>query len=353
MFAMIIAKTQRGMEHIAASHVRDALGDSGDEGEVRIEVRPAGYLGLVIIHSNEIEKVKEVPEIERAIPVVTVCKADPDEIAAKAEEIVGAMGSFSSFAVRTTRRGRKHHFTSVDVNIRLGARIKELSGADVSLDFPEKAVYVEIIGDTAYIGVLDGKEERKKYTPDKVDSRKLFEKVSIVQLPYLEDYVAAREMGERIGRAAQSFEIKELVIAPFGYVDAYQLSEFIKGVRRGQLSRLEIQRKSYDREVNEVDILLQDIYQTVRDKRRKGNVLIITDPTGRQISEVKYQLGRDLKVAKEVVVFIGSRTGIPKGVFRFADYVVDLAPRITFATEHAIPAALIALIGIFEEEESV
>ena len=341
---MIIAKTQRGLEYVAASHIRDALAE-----DVKIEVRPAGYLGLIIVHSDQIEKLREVPEIERAIPVITVCKADPDEIASKAEEIVKAMGSFSSFAVRTTRRGRKHPFTSVDVNIRLGARIKELSGADVSLDFPEKAVYVEIIDDRAYIGILDGKDERKKYTPDKIDSRRLFEKISVVQLPYLEDYVAAREMGERIGRAAQSFEVKELVVAPFGYVDAYQLSEFIKGIRRGQQSRLEIQKKSYDREVRTVNVLIQDLYQTVRDKRRKGNVLIITDPTGNQISDVKNKLGKDLRLAKEVVVFTGSRTGIPKGVFRFADYIIDLTPYITFATEHAIPAALIALIGVFEE----
>ena len=342
---MIIAKTQRGLEYVAASHIRDALAE-----DVKIEVRPAGYLGLIIVHSDQIEKLREVPEIERAIPVITVCKADPDEIASKAEEIVKAMGSFSSFAVRTTRRGRKHPFTSVDVNIRLGARIKELSGAEVSLDFPEKAVYVEIIDDRAYIGILDGRDERKKYTPDKIDSRKLFEKISVVQLPYLEDYVAAREMGERIGRAAQSFEIKELVIAPFGYVDAYQLCEFIKGVRRGQLSRLEIQKRSYDREVRTVNVLLQDLYQTARDKRRKGNILIVTDPTGKQISEVKDKLGKDLKLAKEVVVFVGSRTGIPRGVFRLADYVIDLAPHITFATEHAIPAALIALTGVFEEQ---
>jgi len=336
---------------VAASHVKDVLGDKGVD-DIKIEVRPSGYLGLIIIHSDEIERVKEVPEIERAIPVITVCKADLGEITSRAEEIVKAMGSFSSFAIRTTRRGRKHQFTSVDVNIRLGARIKELSGADVALDFPEKAVYVEIIDDTAYIGVLDGKEERKKYTPDKIDSRKLFKKVSIVQIPYLEDYTAAKEMGERIGRAAQSFEIKELVISPFGYVDAYQLSEFIKGVKRGLFSRLEIQKKSYDREVNAVNVLLQDLYQTVRDKKRKGNILIVTDPTGKQVSDIKDELGKDLRLAKEVVVFIGSRTGIPKGIFRFADYVIDLSPHITFATEHAIPAALIALIGVFGEQES-
>ena len=45
-------------------------------------------------------------------------------------------------------------------------------------------------------------------------------------------------------------------------------------------------------------------------------------------------------------------------MFRFADYVIDLAPHMTFATEHAIPAALIALWGVYsgadiEEEEEI
>ncbi|RLI88091.1 MAG: hypothetical protein DRO98_03675, partial [Archaeoglobales archaeon] len=35
--------------------------------------------------------------------------------------------------------------------------------------------------------------------------------------------------------------------------------------------------------------------------------------------------------------------------FKLADYVIDLAPYITFATEQAIPSALIALISVFEE----
>lgn len=79
--------------------------------------------------------------------------------------------------------------------------------------------------------------------------------------------------------------------------------------------------------------------------------MIVTDPTGKQIVDVKDELKKDLKYAKEIVVFIGSRQGVPKGVFRLADYVIDLAPYITFATEQAIPATLIALIGVYEEAE--
>jgi tRNA acetyltransferase TAN1 len=333
------------MEYVAADHIRERLGN------VKLEIRPSGYLGLIIVHSDEIDKIKDIPEIETIIPIYITCKADLDEIVSKAEEIVKIAGEFDSFAIRTKRRGKKHDITSTDVNIRLGAKIKELTNAEVSLDFPDKAIYVEIIGDKAYIGVIDGKEERKKYTPEKVDIRKLLSKISIVQMPYLDDITAAKEMGEKIGRAAQAFEVKELIIAPFGYVNAYELEAFIRGVRRGQWTRLEIQKKAYAREVREVPVYVQDLYQTARDKRRKSFVLIVTDPTGKQISDVKDQLKKDLKYADEVVVFIGSRQGIPKGVFRLADYVIDLAPYITFATEHAIPASIIALIGVYEEAE--
>lgn len=129
---MIFVKTQRGMEYIAASRIKDELGD------VKIEVRPAGYLGILIVHSDDVEKVKEVPEVERAIPVLFEVKSDLKEIVSRAEDIVKAMGEFRSFAVRTTRRGLKHDFTSTDVNVELGRRIQELSGADVDLNFPEK-----------------------------------------------------------------------------------------------------------------------------------------------------------------------------------------------------------------------
>jgi len=340
---MILAKTQRGLEYIAASHVRDQLGD------VEIEVRPDGYLGVLIIHSDEINKIKEIPEIEKAIPILFTVKSNLDEILSKAEDIVKAMGDFETFAVRTTRRGLKHNFNSMDVNIKLGKRIQEISNADVDLNNPDKAVYVEIFNERTFIGILDGKEERRKYTPEKIDSLKFFGKVSFVQIPYLENLKGAREIGERIGRAAQSFEIKELVIAPYDYVDAVELMEFLKGLRRGQLARLGIQKRSYSREVREVKVFVQDLFQTFRDKRRKKNLLISTDPTGNQIADIREDLKKAISRANEIVIFAGSRVGLPKGILRLSDFVIDLTPYITFPTEIALPASLIALLDVYEE----
>ena len=89
-----------------------------------------------------------------------------------------------------------------------------------------------------------------------------------------------------------------------------------------------------------------------RDKvERKKSLVIVTDPLGEEISKVKEELGRELVRRDEVVVFIGAREGIPKGMFRCADFVLDLAPYITFATEIGIPASIISLIGVYEEYE--
>lgn len=340
---MILVKTQREMEYIAKENIRDLLGD------VKIEVRPAGYLGILIVHSDEIDRIKDVPEVEKAIPIFFEVKSDLNEILSRAEEIVRAMGDFETFAVRTTRRGLKHNFSSMDVNIQLGKRIHELSGKDVDLNQPDKAVYVEIINERTFIGIVDGSEERRKYTPDKADSLKFFSKISFVQMPYLENIKGAREIGERIGRNAQSFEIKELIIAPYGYVDAEELFEFLRGVRRGKLSRLSIQKKSYAREVRETKIFVHDLFQTFRDKRRRRNVLISTDPTGKQINDIRDELKKAFERADEIVVFAGSRTGLPKGILRLSDFVIDLSPYITFPTELAIPVSLTALLDVYEE----
>ncbi len=340
---MILAKTQRGMEYIAMQNIREILGN------VKIEVRPAGYLGILIVHSDDVNSVKQVPEVEKAIPVLFEIESDLEKILDKAEDIVNQMGEFETFAIRTTKRGLRHSFNSMDVNIQLGKRIQEISGKDVDLNKPDKAVYVEIINERTLIGVIDGVEERRKYTSDKTDSLKFFGKISFVQMPYLENPKGAREIGERIGRNAQSFEIKELVIAPYGYINAEELFEFLKGIRRGKESRLKIQRKSYSREVRETKILVHDLFQTFRDKKRKKSVLISTDPTGKQISEIRNELKRAFSRADEIVIFAGSRTGLPKGILRLSDFVIDLTPFITFPTEIAIPASLIALLDVYEE----
>ncbi|WP_175059160.1 SPOUT family RNA methylase [Thermococcus sp. 2319x1] len=340
-----LIKTQRGMEAVAANYIKDALEDA------KVWIAPQGYSGLVLVESEDKDaeqKLFDIPEIERVIPVLFEVPATIEDILSVSEQIAAYIKEGESFAVKTKRRG-KHGFSSVDVNVALGGKIKELTNAEVDLTFPDKTVLVEIIGDRAYISIT-GKEEWKKFTPEKIDARKLFKKVTIVQMPYWGDYKACRNFGEKIGRAVQAFEVRELIIAPKDKMDAYELMEFIQGVKIGQESRHQIQREAYPWKVEKVPVSVWDLYQVVRDKRRNKRLLIITDPKGNSVSEVKDSLAKDLYYAKEVVVFIGSREGIPRGLFRYADYVIDLAPYMTFATEHGIPAALIALWTIYEEE---
>ncbi|ASJ10797.1 hypothetical protein A3L12_05530 [Thermococcus sp. P6] len=339
-----IVKTQRGLEGVAAGYIRETLPDA------EVWASPMGYSGLVIVESedgNAAERILEIPEVERAIPVLVEVPAELEAIVDTAGKIAPLIKEEETFAVRTKRRG-KHDFSSVDVNRELGARIRELTNSDVNLSWPDRVVQVEIIGDRAYVSLLPG-EEFRKFTPGKIDARKLFQKVVLVQMPYWGDYRACRSFGEKIGRAAQAFEVKELIIAPKEKMDAFELAEFLKGVKIGQESRHRIQSEAYPWKVEKVPVSLWDLYQVVRDKRRKKRLLIITDPKGPTLAGVKDELARDLFHSKEVVIFIGSREGIPRGLFRFADYVVDLAPYMTFATEHGIPAALVSLWEVYEE----
>jgi tRNA acetyltransferase TAN1 len=161
-------------------------------------------------------------------------------------------------------------------------------------------------------------------------------------------------MGVRVGREVQNFEVGELVIAPIGLVDARQLAVFIEGVIEGIESRYEVQRKSYGRRAHRVPVRLQDLYQLVRS--RKNEVIIVFEPEGEPVSKVAEQLYELIKTGKRINMLFGSREGIPEGIYRFADLVVDIAPGVTLSTEYAAAAALIAVATVLHdrlaEEES-
>lgn len=137
-----LVKTQRGMESVAGNYIREALPNA------EVWASPMGYSGLVIVETNDEnaeEKLLEIPEVERVIPVLVETNAELKEIEKAADEIASLISKDETFAVKTKRRG-KHDFSSIDVNRVLGARIKELTDADVNLSWPDKVVQVEIIG---------------------------------------------------------------------------------------------------------------------------------------------------------------------------------------------------------------
>ncbi len=340
----LLIKTRLGYEKIVSSRIKDI------NPFITVNTAPLGFKGLVLVEASnrdELEELynrilKEIHEVERVFKPEACTRATLNDIALVASQLASnKISSDETFAVRTNRRGR-HNFTSIDVNVVVGDYVRKTTGATVNLSNPDKTVWIEIVGDEAYIAVVEGVGYAKKMRPGKYPLYKLFWKLSIVQMPYLGPLNAVRTMGMRIGREIQNFEVRELVIAPAGPVDAFQLSEFIKHVIEGIESRYEVQRKSYGRRVQKAKVLVEDIYSLVRSRRNE--VIIVFEPEGEPISKLTSELKQlILQPRSRVNLLFGSREGIPLGIYRFADLVVDIAPGITLSTEYAASSALIAI----------
>ncbi len=340
---VILVKTELGAERLAASRIRDI------DPRARVEAAPRGLRGMVVVEpggysKEELARLIEerVPEAGRVIPVDACTEAVLEKMAAVAAEVAKAkISPGETFAVRTTRRGR-HPYTSIDVNVVVGDAVRKATGASVNLTSPDKVVLVEIVQDDAYISVMPGSIIYRKMRPGKYPLYRLYRRVSLVQMPYLGPLDACRNMGVRIGREVQNFEVAELVIAPDGPVDALQLKTFIEGVLEGIESRYEIQRRSYGRKVHRVPVLVQDIYQLVRERAGREPIIVL-EPEGEPVTRVAQRLYELFSRSRRVSILVGSRRGIPLGIYRFADMVVDIAPGITLSTDYAAAAALIAI----------
>ncbi len=346
----IIIKTTIGFERIVSSRISeiDYCAETWPS--------PLGFKGLVLVKPCKYDRdtlakliEEQVIEADKIIPIDTITLADPNKICSEIKDLViNKISKKETFAVRTTRRG-KHSFTSIDVNVIVGECIRKYTGASVNLRYPDKIVLVEIIQDHAYIAILPGSFEYHKYSPEKKELRSFFRKIAVVQMPYLGPLDSALVMGKRIGREIQNFEVKELVIAPVGIIDAYQLEYFIRGVREGIESRYNIQLRSYPYKPRKTPVYLMDLHQLVRD--RSNEVIIVFEPEGKYIGDVKEELKKlVLHKKKRVNLLFGSREGIPVGVYRYADLVLDIAPGITLSTDYAAAAGLIALATVLYDE---
>ncbi len=347
-YPTILVKTQLDIENIAAARIMELLPN------VKVVPKPYGFKGIVVVYSDyprRDAKIIEdnVIEAERVIPADKVVSSNLDDIVNAVREIAkDRIKSSETFAVRTVRRGT-HNYTSIDVNVKAGAIAKEVTNASVNLDYPDKIIAVEIIQDYALISVLPGSIEYSKMGPGKKPILQYLRKIAVIQMPYLGPLDAAYNMGVRVGREAQNFEVLELVIAPIGLTPADQLSRFIEGVYEGIKTRFEIQRKIYTRRVRRVPVYVEDLYQVVRDRFKEP--LIVFEPEGdpviKKANEIR-EIFNDERV-RRVNIFIGSRMGIPVGVYRYANLVLDLAPEVTISTDLAAASAIIALATILEE----
>lgn len=347
MELLILLKTVKGIENIAASRVKELFPCSD------VSPRFKGYLGIVLVRNvdpteENIEVIKkEVLEAEKVLPVLAVCEAKLDTISKVASEVAkGRIGKNETFAVRTTRRG-SHAYTSIDANIAAGSAIQAATKASVDLTVPDKIVWIEIFQDEAFISITPGTEEYKKMWPGKLYTRKVLGKIIVGQVPYVGVPEAVRKMGVRIGRAAQTFEIGSLYVTPFKPIEGVTLKLFIEGLYEGINSRYELQKKAYHEKPRRVSVYVQDLYQFVRDNF--GKPVIVTSTRGQPLVSVKDLLIEIFKKEKKIIVLIGAHEGIPAGLFRHASLVVDLAPGITISTDNALTSAIIGFITVLEE----
>ena len=348
--ADIIVKTGKGLENIVASRVEE-LG-------FKVLPKPLGLLGLVLVRVEDKGKLedivklieREIPEAEKVLPVYATCKADLNVIAEKAAEVAKSkIKPYETFAVRTVRRG-KHSFTSIDVNVKAGARVKEELNLEVDLEFPDKIIWVEILGDTAFISITPGTIEWKKKKPGKPIVLPIMKKISVLQMPYTGPLEAVYKIGVRLGRGIQTFEIGELVVTPKYMVTGEELLMFLRGLLEGISSRYEIQKKCYAHKVHKVPVYVHDLFQAVRDRRNEP--LIATSTKGEPIGKVIGEIAELVRRNKRINILVGAREGLPSGVLRYADLVIDVAPGITLPTDYAAPCILEALIiGLLGEED--
>ncbi|NPA85431.1 MAG: RNA-binding protein [Crenarchaeota archaeon] len=335
MTCAIIAKTELGMEKYVANSL-----------DVPCEVvaAPGGFKGLVLLKNcrdfeEAYRKLLEMPEVIRAMKAEKCVRADLEELRKVAKELAERIKG-RRFAVRTVRRG-SHPFTSVQLNAELGSAVLEAAEAKVDLTEPEVVLAVEIVGPEAYVALVEPDYAGRKKLKGKKQVSALFSKIRVVQEPYTGPPKAARELGRRVGRVVQSYGVGEYVVGLVEPTDARSLASFIEGLEEGARSR-HLQRVKAEGEGKIVEIKVFDMYHVVASKGKK-EVVVVFEPEGQSFERVSKELGEALAKAKRVTLVLGSRKGVPMGLYRFADFVVDVAPGLVLSTETALAAALEAV----------
>jgi tRNA acetyltransferase TAN1 len=330
-----ICTTELRLEMAAASHINDLEG-------IRAEVE-AELSGLVLAESERddaVQALEGVPELNYVLPVEVECVAVLQEIAETAVKYVETkLRRSASVNIRVKRRG-KHSFDSVEVS----AAVAGLMRREVNLQAADYVLRIEIVRQRVFMGLEEVGEISGASRPS---ATRFTSKIGIIQLLYADDRETVTEnMGVQIGRAAQAFSVRELILAHVGAVDAGDLGAFCRGACKGRDTRFNKVRQIRGESTREVPIKVGDLYQTVRNL---GDVPIIaTSAQGEPVSACGDQIRHLLADSSRLYVLIGSRSGVPRGTFRFADLVLNLAPGLTFSTEQGIAAAVTGLLTSLE-----
>jgi len=347
----VLVTTQLGFEQLVRTAVESL------EPTAKVTVAPEGFRGLVGITSSDPNFLARAleessPHAEKVFVVLATAPADPKKIAEVSLEVARQrLMPASKFAARTVRRG-KHDFTSLDVNAAVGALIVSELGLKVDLENPDYVVFTNIIGECAYISVVEGEKLRGKGLKSKPSMHAVFSRLIVAQEPYIsDDPNASYQMGVRVGRGLQNFEVGEYYVALIKPVDALPLAKFVEGVLEGIESRYRVESKSYGRKPVKTRVRVYEMYNLVAMLR--DHPIIVLEPEGEPLARVGDKLISLFRGEKRPVILLGSREGVPSGIFRFSSLVVDVMPGITLSTEYALPVALGGIAALLTGGEDV
>ena len=333
-----ICTTEVGLEAIAEAHVNDLDGIVG-----KVEF---GIAGLVIVDSDRPDArdaLAEIPELNNIIPTQVECASELAAIAEAASIYISDnTPKGTSISLRVRRRGQ-HPFSSIDMTAAIAGRVER----EVNLQAPHYELRVETVRERTYLGLEKIDEEQ---APPQRSATRITAKLGVVQLLYADRPAISESMGHRIGRAAQAFSIRELILAYAGEAEADHVASFCRGACKGRDSRLNKVRRIRGESSRQVPIKVADLYQTVR--RLRSHPMIVTSAAGKPIVECRDEIRQLLTESSRLYLFIGSRQGVPRGVFRDANLLVNLAPGLTFATEHGIPAAVAGIMACLDLSET-
>ena len=146
-----------GFEKEAAEELKELLGNA--------KTHRLFFKGTLMVRTPQseedvVEKLKdaETRYIGRIFPydIKVDISSDVASIARIQTEIkqLGKLSGENSFIVACKRRG-SHDFNSRDVEVAVGSRLEEETGASVDFESPEKTVVVQIFQDRAFVGVTD------------------------------------------------------------------------------------------------------------------------------------------------------------------------------------------------------
>ncbi len=158
---VLLVTAPQGREGDAILELEWALG--------KVRVRGTDWKGVLLAETplSKEEAVRllvdfETQSIFRVVPLDELVRSDENEVVERAAEIARKrIKPDESFAVRCKKRGDKIK-SGKGVELRLGARIKEETGAAVNLGSPTWYVLIEVLGRRTGVAVVRAGEMVKK-----------------------------------------------------------------------------------------------------------------------------------------------------------------------------------------------